>query len=38
LTVTDPDGYCLVFNVPINIGANFDEVIARASAVSDETL
>jgi catechol 2,3-dioxygenase-like lactoylglutathione lyase family enzyme len=30
LTVLDPDGYRLVFTSPINIGANFNEVIEQA--------
>lgn len=30
VTVLDPDGYRLVFTVPINIGLGFDKVIERA--------
>jgi catechol 2,3-dioxygenase-like lactoylglutathione lyase family enzyme len=30
--VTDPDGYRLVFTVPIDIGLGFDKVIERAKA------
>ena len=30
VTVTDPDGYRLVFTVPINTGLGFDKVIERA--------
>ena len=31
VTVLDPDGYKLVFTVPININLGFDKVIERAS-------
>jgi len=31
VTVLDPDGYKLVFMVPINLSLSFDEVIERAS-------
>jgi len=31
VTVLDPDGYKLVFMVPINVSLSFDEVIERAS-------
>jgi uncharacterized glyoxalase superfamily protein PhnB len=30
VTVIDPDGYRLVFTVPVNIGLGFDKVIERA--------
>ena len=30
VTVTDPDGYKLIFTMPININLGFDEVIERA--------
>jgi uncharacterized glyoxalase superfamily protein PhnB len=30
VTVIDPDGYRLVFTVPVNIGLGFDKVIQRA--------
>jgi uncharacterized glyoxalase superfamily protein PhnB len=30
VTVIDPDGYQLVFTVPVNIGLGFDKVIERA--------
>ncbi len=30
VTIIDPDGYRLVFTVPINIGLGFDRVIERA--------
>ncbi len=30
VTVIDPDGYKLVFTVPVNIGLGFDEVVERA--------
>jgi catechol 2,3-dioxygenase-like lactoylglutathione lyase family enzyme len=32
VTVTDPDGYRLIFTVPIDIGLGFDKVIERATA------
>jgi catechol 2,3-dioxygenase-like lactoylglutathione lyase family enzyme len=30
VTVIDPDGYRLIFTVPVNIGLGFDKVIERA--------
>jgi catechol 2,3-dioxygenase-like lactoylglutathione lyase family enzyme len=37
VTVLDPDGYKLVFTVPLNINLGFDQVIERASSgASDE--
>jgi catechol 2,3-dioxygenase-like lactoylglutathione lyase family enzyme len=33
VTVTDPDGYRLIFTVPINIGLGFDKVLERARGV-----
>ena len=32
VTVLDPDGYRLVFTVPLNVNMKFDEVIERASS------
>jgi uncharacterized glyoxalase superfamily protein PhnB len=32
LMVIDPDGYRLVFTVPVNIGLGFDKVIERAAS------
>lgn len=32
VTVFDPDGYKLIFTVPININLGFDEVVERASS------
>jgi len=35
--VLDPDGYKLIFTVPLNIHLGFDKVIERASSgASDE--
>ena len=31
VTVTDPDGYRLIFTVPINIGLGFDKVLERVA-------
>jgi hypothetical protein len=31
MTVIDPDGYRLVFTVPLNINLGFDQVIERAA-------
>jgi uncharacterized glyoxalase superfamily protein PhnB len=31
VTVTDPDGYKLVFTVPLNINLGFDKMLAQAS-------
>ncbi|HEY9528550.1 MAG TPA: hypothetical protein VIR02_15785, partial [Anaerolineales bacterium] len=37
VTVLDPDGYKLIFTVPLNIHLGFDKVIERASSgASDE--
>ena len=37
ITVIDPDGYKLIFTVPLNIHLGFDKVIERASSgASDE--
>ena len=36
VTVFDPDGYELVFNVPLNVNLGFDEVIKRARRGSNE--
>ena len=32
VTVLDPDGYRLVFTVPLNLNVSFDEVIERSSS------
>lgn len=37
VTVLDPDGYKLVFTVPINVNLSFDKVVERASG-DDPTL
>jgi catechol 2,3-dioxygenase-like lactoylglutathione lyase family enzyme len=36
VTVLDPDGYRLVFTVPLNINLGFDEVVGRATHTESE--
>jgi catechol 2,3-dioxygenase-like lactoylglutathione lyase family enzyme len=37
VTVLDPDGYKLVFTVPINVNLSFDKVVERASGDNPAT-
>ena len=36
VTVLDPDGYKLIFTVPLNLNMTFDEVIGRASNADNQ--